>query len=159
MKYLLLYIFFSITNQVFAQSADFILLKKKNKTIARYYVGSNIEFTTVTGAYLNGEIKQIRNDTIFLRQYIIQQMPTRLGVYVLDTVGSYSYQYHYNQIKAIGKTNNKKFNLSGSAATLLSGGILLALGSGVVYLADRKKFSPNLMYAGIGFAGSLLRFQ
>ena len=49
-------------------------------------------------------------------------------------------------------SGQKKFNVAGSGAALLGGGILLTLSSGVVYLADRKKFSPALMASSAALA-------
>ena len=124
-----------IANQTFAQSSDVILLKRHKKTINRYFSGTDIALTTNTGVYLNAQIVKIKNDSLFLRQFDIRQVPTQLGVFILDTVATYYYKYHYNQIKAIGKTG-RRFNLSGSGASLLGGGILLTLASGVVFLVD-----------------------
>lgn len=152
MKLPLLIISLIIGQHLFSQSTDFILFKKNHKTIGTYYAGSNISFTNEQGSYIEALITQIKNDTLFLRQFVIQQIPTNLGVYVLDTVASYRYQYHYNQIKAIGRTG-RKFNLSGSAATLVGGGILLTVASAIVYFADREKFSPELMLGGVALGG------
>jgi len=132
-----------------AQTGDFILLQKKGRTIASWFPGTNISITTNRNVYLEAMVTQIKNDTIFLRQFIVQQVYTRLGVYVLDTIGSYRYQYHYNEVKAIGRTG-RKFNLSASSASLIGGGILLTIANGVVYLVDREKFSPELMIASVG---------
>ena len=155
MKPMLLIIFLFITAPLFSQppqSADFVLFKKHHTTIGSYHTGDEISFTNPDGAFIEAKITDIKNDTLFLRQFIIQQVPTNLGVYILDTVGSYRYAYHYNQIKAIGRTG-PKFNLSGSAASLMGGGIVLAVASGVVYLADRDKFSPPLLIGAVGLAG------
>lgn len=152
MKYAILIIFFFIGQHLFCQSADFILFKKNHKTIGTYYAGNTINFTNQQGSYIEALITQIKNDTLFLRQFVVQQVPTNLGVYILDTVASYRYQYHYNQIKAIGKSGSK-FNVSASAATLMGGGVLLTVASAVVYLADREKFSPKLMIGGAALAG------
>ena len=152
MKLKLLFSSLIITQFIFGQptqSADFILFKKNTITIGSYHTGDNIEFTNPDGAYIEAKITDIKNDSLFLRQFIIQQVPTNLGVYVLDTVGSYRYTYNYKQIKAIGRTG-PKFNLSGSAASLVGGGMVLAVASGVVYLADREKFSPPLLIASLG---------
>ena len=135
-----------------AQSADFIILKKKNKTVKMFYEGSNIEFVTNTGAYRNAVITKIKNDSIFLKEYLISRIPTTLGFYVVDTIGSYHFDYSYKQIAYFGKVN-KKFNVGGSGAALMGGGTLLTLASGVVYIADRKNFSPALMLSAIGLAG------
>ncbi len=136
-----------------AQPSDFIILKKKNKTIHSYYQGTNIEFVTKTGVYKNGLIKNIQNDTIFLQEFIVRKMLTQFGSVMDDTLGSYSYQYDYRDIKSMGGKPKKGFNVQGSGAALLGGGILLTLASGVYYLAEPKKFSPELMGAAVGLAG------
>ena len=137
--------------QTSAQSSDVILLKKNNKTIRRFFAGTPIDLTTITGVYISAQITKIKNDSLFLKQYVVRQIPTNLGVYVLDTVTTYYYKYHYNQVKAIGKTG-RRFNLSASAASLLGGGIVLTLASGVVFLADRDKFSPGLLIVSASLA-------
>ena len=148
MNRIFLLIFLLTSQQIFAQSSDVILLKKKNKTIKRYFAGTDIDITTNTGAYVNGTITKIKNDSLFLKQYVVRQIPTQLGVFVLDTVTTYYYQYHYNQVKAIGKTG-RRFNFSASAASLVGGGLLLTVANGIVYLVDRDKFSPSLMIASV----------
>lgn len=138
-----------------AQSADFILLKHHNKTLETFYIGSNINFTTTTGAFITANINQIRNDSLYLQQFITRYLPTVFGTYILDTAGSYHYTFHYNQIRAIGLDKPTKFNWSGSGAALLGGGALLTLGSAVVYIADRNKFSAPLLISAValGTAG------
>lgn len=152
MKYFLIIGFLCVTIPVFTQPSDFILLKQRNKTIATYFSGSTITFTSNTGAAMEANITQIKNDTLFLREYIIRQVPTQLGVYILDTLGSYPHAYHYNQIYAIGRSG-RHFDLSGSGAVLMGGGILLTVGSAIVYFADRNKFSPELMAAAVALGG------
>lgn len=147
----LIIIFFLLPFTTNAQS-DFIILKKKNKTVKTFYAGTHIEFTSTNGGYRDAQITQIKNDSIYLQEFMVQLVPSTLGYFILDTVGSFRYVYHYTDIKHFGK-DNKHFNVRGSGAGLLGGGALLALGSGVVYLADRKKFSPTLLYAGVGLAG------
>ena len=148
-RLLVIMLFFSYSS--FAQSTDFLLLQKNNRTIETYYTGNHITFTTVAGAYIDADITQIKNDTLYLQQFIIQQVPTNLGVYMLDTTGSYRFQYHYNQIKSIN-TPGRHFDFSASGASLLGGGVILAVASGVVYLVDRNSFSPALLIAGAGLA-------
>ena len=121
--------------QSFGQSSDVILLKRNNKTINRYFSGTDIDLVTTTGVSLNAYITHINNDTLF----------------ILDTLTTYYYQYHYNQIKSIGKTG-RRFDLSASAGSLLGGGALLTLAGGVVFLVDREKFSPALMAASVSLA-------
>ena len=141
-----------------AQNADFITVKKKGKTIQTIFAGRNIEFSSTSGAYLNALINGIKNDTLYLQEFLIQKLPTTLGTYILDTLGSYHYKFHYNQIAMLGKKPKRGFNTTGSGASLFGGGVVLTLASGVVYLADRKSFSPALLMAsaGLGAFGYLL---
>lgn len=147
-----LIILFCLSATGYAQPSDFIILKKKGKTIKSYYPGTQIEFTSVTGAYRNAYISSIHNDSIFLKEYITRPMMTQLGFYIWDTLGTYSYTYHYRDIKTIGKKESKGFNVRGSGAVLFGGGLLLTLANGVVFLADRKRFSPAFMGASAGLA-------
>jgi hypothetical protein len=149
MKLLLpILLFFSTSS--FSQSADFIQLKKNNKTIATFYSGMNIAFTAQSGASVHAFINGIKNDTLYLQEFIIRYLPTTIGTYIIDTAGSYHYKYHYNQIAAIGQKEKTNFNTRGSGAALFGGGILLTLGSGLVYLADREKFSAPLLLSSVG---------
>ncbi len=138
-----------------AQSADFIILKKHNRTVRTFYAGTNIDITTTGGSYISALINGIKNDTLFLQEFIIRYLPTTFGTYIVDTAGSYRYKFHYNQVKAIGKAIKKGFNTRGSGASLMGGGALLTVASGVVYLVDRKKFSAPLLIASaaLGTAG------
>jgi|GEM_PF-539914 len=135
-----------------AQSADYLVLKNKGKTIRKYYSGDNISFTATSGAFFDGLINKIQGDTLYLQQFVIRYLPTTLGTYIIDTAGSFRYKYHYNQVLGIGQKANKNFNRKGSGAALLGGGAVLVVGSGVVYLADRKKFSLPLLIASAGLA-------
>ncbi len=151
MKFLLpLFILLSFT--VYSQSADFITLKKNGKTIKTFFASANIDLTTTSGAYITALVNGIKNDTIFLQEFIVQYLPTTFGTYIIDTIGSYHYKFHYNQIKAIGQWKKAKFDVHGSGASLLGGGILLTLASGVVYLVDREKFSAPLLIASAALA-------
>ncbi len=139
-----------ISTASFSQSADFIQLKKNNKLVSTFYSGMNISLTAQSGANITALINGIKNDTIYLQEFIIQYLPTTFGTYIIDTVGSYRYKYHYNQIAAIGRKEKTNFNTKGSGAALFGGGTLLTLASGVVYIADRKKFSLPLLLASVG---------
>ncbi len=141
-------LFISCTIQ--AQQSDFIILKKNNKTFNTFYSGMDIAFTTTSGSFINAHISGIKDDTLYLQQFIIRYIPTTLGTYIVDTAGSYRYKYHYNQVAAIGQREKTNFNTKGSGAALLGGGALLTLASGVVYLVDKEKFSAPLLLTSIG---------
>jgi hypothetical protein len=155
---LLLPILLLVSVTSFSQSADFIQLKKNNKLITTLYSGMNISLTAKSGATITAFINGIQKDTLYLQEFIIRYLPTTFGTYMIDTVGSYRYAYHYNQVAAIGKKEKTNFNMKGSGAALFSGGVLITLASGVVYVADRKKFSLPLLLtsAGLGTLGYFL---
>lgn len=147
---LLLPVFLFICSTALSQSADFIQLRKNNKTITAFYSGMDISFTSETGSFINAHINGISNDTLYLQEFIVRYLPTNIGTYIIDTAGSYRYKYHYNQITAIGRKEKTNFNVKGSGAALLGGGAVLTLASGIVYLADREKFSAPLLIASAG---------
>jgi len=145
----LLPVFCLLASLGFAQPTDFIILKKKDKPIKNFYTGSQIEFVTIDGAYRNALVTAIAKDSIYLQEFLVRRLPTVYGSYINDTAGSFRYVYHYRQIKSFGKETNRGFNVSGSGAALLGGGVLLTLASGVSYLADKDRFSPELLAGAV----------
>ena len=152
MRFIILLSLMSMSYSVYAQPSDFIALKKKGRTIHSYFSGTHIEFITNTGAYRNALINRIYNDTLYLQEFEVRVLPTTFGTYIRDTVGSYRFKYHYNQVASLGP-KKQRFNWSGSGSSLMGGGILLVVGSGIVYLADRDNFSPGLMGAAAVLTG------
>ncbi len=149
MKYLLpIFLFFTFST--YAQSADFLQVKKRGKTIKTIFAGNDISITTESGAFIYAYLKGIKSDSIFLQEFVIRFTPTTIGTYIKDTVGSFKYQYHYKDIKGLGKIKQSGFDTKGSGASLFGGGVVLSIASGIVYLVDRNKFSPALLYAGLG---------
>ncbi len=133
----------------YGQSSDFLILKKRGKPLQYFYKGSHIEFVTKTGAYRNALITDIKNDSIYLQEFLVRRIPTTFGAIVTDTAGSFRYQYHYMDAASFGMPH-KGFDLGGAGSVLMSGGLLLTVGSGIAYLVDKDKFSPELLGAAIG---------
>ncbi len=150
-------ILFFLTQCSFAQQADFIALKRHGRTVKNIFAGSNIEFKTTGGAYRDAYITAVKNDSIFLQEFLVQRLPTTYGGFILDTAGSFRYAYHYKEIYQFGKPA-KGFNVGASGSSLVGGAILLVVGSGIVYVADRQKFSGKLMgaAAALGLIGYYL---
>ncbi len=153
MMKLLVSLFLLFPLATFSQASDFIILKKKGRTVQNIFAGSNFEFTTKSGAYRNGLIKRIHNDTLSIQEFQVRHIPTTVGGVIYDTVGSFSYVYHYNDINALGSNKKRGFNLAGSGNALVGGAILLTVASGISYLVDKDKFSPELLLAAIGLGG------
>ncbi len=80
-------------------SSDFIVLKKKNnRTLRTYFPGSYLSGATYDGASLHGIIEKIKNDSIFLQQIDVRQLPTQFGTPILDTL-TYSIVLPYSSIR------------------------------------------------------------
>jgi hypothetical protein len=140
----MLFIFFICLACFFAgksQSSDLLILKKKNKTLQTFFPGNEIIFNTPF-RYYDGFITSIKNDSLYLIQYDIRQIPTNLGIYMLDTVGRYHFAINYKEIISLGKDRGKKFDWSGSGGALLGGGTLLT----IVGLGTWIFTKPNTQY-------------
>ena len=141
------------------QSSDLLILKKNNRTIQTFFPGNEIIFNTST-RYFDAYIQSINHDSLFLIQYDVRQVPTSLGIYMLDTLGTYPFAVNYKEITGFGKNGNKKFDLAGSGSALMGGGILLAtVGMGTwIFTKPNTRYyaSPYLvggaaLLAGIGY--------
>ncbi len=143
-----------------SQPSDLLVLKKNNRTVQSFFPGNEISFSTSSKYYYDCFIKNINHDSLFLIQYDIRQMPTTLGVYVLDTVATYPFAINYKEITGFGKDRNKNFNWSGSGGVLLGGGTLLTLvglGTWVFskpntqYYASPYLVGGSALLAGVGY--------
>jgi hypothetical protein len=139
---------------------DFIIIKKNDRTMKTMFTGSPVSFATSL-RYYSGRIDFIKNDSIYLSEYDVRQMPTNLGVYILDTVATYHSEIYYRDILKIGN-ERKGFDLAASGASLFGGGILLTtigLGTWIFTKSgDRYHASPKLVIgsAVLGAAGYIL---
>ena len=142
-----------------AQTSDLLILKKNDRTIRSFFPGNEIQFNTSIH-YYDGVIKYITHDTLFLVQYDIRQVPTTIGIFMLDTVGTYPFSVNYKDIIAFGKKGDKNFDWSGSGGALLGGGTLITLiGLGTwIFTKPNTQYhaSPYLVggsaiLAGIGY--------
>src|SRR5699024_1458028 len=126
----LLIILISISSASFCQLSDFIVVKKRNgRTIETFMAGKAILFKTNTGAVIDGQIKDIRNDSIFVQTYVIRTVPTNLGVTILDTISRSLFASNYQNISRI-----KVFHKAESSGGNLLGPLLMLGGSGYIVL-------------------------
>lgn len=79
------------------QSADYIVIKKKNnRTVHSYYAGAFLSAVAFNGFTVNGYIRDIRNDSIFVRQQDTRLFGTDFGTAV-DTA-YYTIGFDYREI-------------------------------------------------------------
>jgi hypothetical protein len=115
-----------------AQKSDFIVIRnKKSRTVRTYFQGSYVNADTYAGFTLNGIIRKIKNDTLYVEQENVYQVATQFGTPALDTV-RYLIPIYYKEIR--------KFNyeLDGSrqsgGSSLLIPKLLLYGGAGYIVL-------------------------
>lgn len=143
----------------FSQPSDFIILKKDQRTLKSFFAGSHIAFETDRGIY-SGQITLVKNDSLFINQYDIRQVPTNLGVYMLDTIAMYRLGFNYSNIIKIENEARRGFNLAASGASLFGGGVLITavgLGTwiftkpGTQYYASPALVITSAALGGIGY--------
>ena len=149
-----------------AQPSDYIVLKKKNnRTLKTYFPGTFISAGTYTGFNLNGIIKEIKNDSVFIDQQEIRQVPTQFGVPALDTI-VYTIRLHYQEIRTFFYTSNKPGAGRNRGGGLLQN-VLIAGGAGFIVLelvntayrgeslSDDNKLTLLAIAAGVAATGFL----
>jgi hypothetical protein len=151
------------------QPPDYIVLKKRNnRTLKTYFPGTFLSGVTYTGATIGGIIKQIKNDSVFLEQLEVKQVPTQFGTPVLDTT-IHTIRLHYTEIRAFYYTNTKSSG-SGMRRSFVGGKLppIMALGgTGFIVLelintayrgeslSDGNKLSLLAIAAGVAATGFL----
>lgn len=135
LRMLLFIIFTLVCLHSHSQASDFIVVKKKNgRTIQTFMAGKAIVFKTNTGALIDGQIKDIRDDSIFVVRYDIRTVPTNLGVTMVDTISRSIFGTHYHNISRI-KVFNRSDRVRGKVGSLLilggSGYILLNVANSI----------------------------
>lgn len=107
---------------VFSQAGDFIVVKKHDRTVKSYFTGLPITFETTYGSWVSGYITDIRNDSVFIKQYDVKTVPTMWGVTVQDTAGSFIVGVHYAEIKQV------EFDEKGHAFGYVTNGAIFMIG-------------------------------
>ncbi len=149
-----------------AQPSDYIVLKKKNnRTLKTYFPGSFISAVTYTGFNLNGIIKEIKNDSVFIEQQEVRQIPTQFGVPALDTL-VYTIRLHYQEIRGFSHGISRPGGGRGRSSGLLPS-VLMAGGAGFIVLelvntayrgeslSDDNKLTLLAIAAGVAATGFL----
>lgn len=89
---------------VHAQGSDMVLLKKKNnKTIQKYLAETPVNLITKNGERINGMIKKIDRDSLFINTYVERSAYTMWGTRFWDTLSIALIKVHCNEIAEIVK--------------------------------------------------------
>jgi hypothetical protein len=151
MKAALLICFFIITCSLSrAQGNDFMLLKKRHKTVQRLFAGQYfIAAIDGSGPY-SCLIKNVFKDSLRLMSYSLLNTGTGYGGSYIDTVGRFYFNVPYQSITALYTNRNKNFNVRGSGGTLMAAGGL-GLIMTAVNGADVSFAAGSLVLSGLGY--------
>lgn len=108
----------------FSQMSDFISLKRtNNRHVASYFKGSRIELQHVNGQVISGLVEDVRNDSVFVRQWHIVSYITQLGTSKVDTLGSMVYGFHYQEIFRIFHDKRQSWGFVRNGTIFMIGGV------------------------------------
>jgi hypothetical protein len=168
-KALLFILLLSVTEVTLSQTSDFVVLKKRNnRTLKTYSPGAFISAHTYNGFYINGFIKDIRNDTLVILQQERRLMATDFGS-TLDTM-SYTIGIDYHEIKTFHYTGQYTWGRKRGFAEITLPRLMKVGGVGFLILelvntAYRKesitannKIVPLGIAAGVATAGFAITY-
>lgn len=170
MKQTILSILLLATTQVtLSQTSDFIVLKKRNnRTIKTYYPGAFISAVTYNGFSINGFIKEIRHDSVYILQQERKLVPTDFG-YTLDTV-AYTFGIDYHEIKSFHYTSQYTWGRKRGFAAITLPRLMKMGGIGFIVLelvnsayrkeslSENNKAVPLAIAAGVAATGFAITY-
>jgi hypothetical protein len=123
MRWFFLLILTTFCIEASGQVSDFIAVKRKGRSVKSFFPGSQIAIQTVYGNYFNGIVSEVKNDTIFIRQYDVRAIPNAWGVYTVDTLGSFVAGTHYHDIRRVLFERKESFRYIKNGNIFIIGGI------------------------------------
>jgi hypothetical protein len=115
--------FVGINYLSFSQATDIINVTRKNgRHLKSFFAGSPIMFQTKRGNYVNGVIKTIKNDSLFVKTYVMGRYMTEYGFTVIDTANIFTTGFSYKEISHIKLDTRKSFIRKNLGGLLIAGG-------------------------------------
>lgn len=170
MKQTILFILLlAITQVTLSQTSDFVVLKKRNnRTIKTYYPGAFISAVTYNGFSINGFIKEIRHDSVYILQQERKLVSTDFGS-TLDTV-SYTFGIDYREIKSFHYTSQYTWGRKRGFAAITLPRLMKMGGIGFIVLelinsayrkeslSENNKVVPLAIAAGVAATGFAITY-
>jgi hypothetical protein len=164
MKPLLLFFLLFSFHVIYAQSLDYISVRKQNGSVVKnFYAGSTIILQQTNGTYLQGPVQAVRNDSIYVTVYDIRYYPTNFGTYVRDTISTSHVGIRHQEIQRILLNPRRGFfkRLAGPLLMIGGGGyMVLNVINGLAYnesITDSKNLHKLGTAAGAFGLGFLLK--
>lgn len=166
---ILIILLLAITKVTFSQTSDFLVLKKRNnRTLKTYYPGAFISAHTYNGFFVNGFIKEIRNDSLIIKQEETRLVAAEFGS-VVDTV-SYTIGLDYHEIKTFHYTGNYTWGRKRGFAQITLPKLMKIGGIGYIILelvnstyrkeslSENNKVVPLTIAAGVAATGFAITY-
>jgi hypothetical protein len=163
-RFYFLLFFIGINYLSFSQSSDILNVTRKNgRHLKSFFSGSTITFQTKRGNYVNGIIKSIKNDSLFVKTYVMGRYMTNYGFTVIDTTNSFITGFSYKEIAHIKLDTKKTFYRNFIGGAMVAGGAGYAALNIINKATNKepigsKENVKNLTVAG-GFIGLGLLFN
>lgn len=156
-----LFLFTFISTHSFSQS-DLLVLKQRNQVIQTWVTGSVIDFQFSSKQWIQGIIKNIRNDSILMEIIVLHQVPTQLGFLKTDTARMGLMKLHVNEMYGMPKRQFRSGIISNGALFQLGAGAYIFLNVFNSLIHNEPVFSSqNLtglgIAAGVFLAGKILQ--
>lgn len=163
MKPPLLILLILLVRSASAQSLDYISIRKQSgRAVNNIYAGSNVLVQLQNGQYLQGPVKTVKNDSLFVTLYDIRYYSTPWGTYVRDTITTTTAGVHYKDIKRVKLAHRRGFFQRASGPLLMIGGagyLTLNVLNGALFdlpITDKKNVQRLGTAAGAFGLGFLL---
>ncbi|HEX6914558.1 MAG TPA: hypothetical protein VF145_04930 [Chitinophagaceae bacterium] len=140
-----------------AQTEDFFLLKKRSgKTIERFYTGTFIQFISKDQKIVEGLIRRVRHDSVWIAHQQIARGFTAIGSVLTDTITYEARRFAVSDIYAIRKTGNR-FSEASLAGLMMLGSAGYAGLHIINSLINKETINgSNLIAASVIFLGGVL---
>lgn len=133
MKYIFILLIVCCSKKVFGQE-DFLMLRKKGIVTQSYFVGSYLQCQLTNLQWVEGKIKKIVNDSLYVELMAVQQVANYWGLPTIDTL---RYGLLKLSLKDIRALPNKERGIG-----IIKDGTLFTIGAGA--------------YIGLNLANGLL---
>jgi len=148
----------ALYGQVLAQGSDMLVLKKgPERTLKTYLSGTQIHFVTIAGTEVQGRIRKIEKDSVFINIYDERAAYTMWGTSFWDTVAVGLSKYHIKEIREIFKPR-EKFSFIKNGLIFMMGGSSYAILHSVNALYLKQPIIPSTMLisGGVALTGLVL---
>jgi hypothetical protein len=150
-------LFIGVSYQSFSQATDIINVTRKNgRHLKSFFAGSSITFQTTRGNYVNGMIKSIKNDSLFVKTYVMGRYMTEYGFTVLDTANVYTTGFSYKEILHIKLDTKKSFFRKNLGGLLIAGGAAYTALNVINRAASKEPIADKENLKNLGTAGAAI---